>query len=121
MARHLAPGGRCAVHLPLAEQMAAPAPRDPTRPVMRLQTGEAGRILQLFVRERTFRPAIGRMDQVLDYVVTDAFGAVEARTFERQTFYAADPAPYARDVGLLPEGARVRLGHAGDVHVFRKA
>jgi len=121
MARHLAPGGRCAVHLPLTERMAGPGPQDPSRPVMRLATGEAGRTLELFVRERRFRPGIGRMDQVLDYVVTDAFGAVEARTFERQTFYAADPAPYAQAAGLIADEAPVRLGDVGDVHIFRRA
>jgi SAM-dependent methyltransferase len=121
IARHLKPAGRCAVHLPLAELMARPGPADASLPVMRTPTGEAGRTLQLFVRERSFRPAIGRMDQVLDYVVTNAAGAVETRSFERQTFYAADPVPFAAEAGLVPDRAPIRLGDVGDVFVFRPA
>ena len=121
MRRHLAPRGRCAIHLPLPELMAAPGPSDPTRPVLRLPTGEAGRILQLFVRERRFRPEIGRMDQVLDDVVSNPVGVVEARSFERQTFYAADPLPFAAEAGLDPVGEAQRLGAAGDIHIFRHA
>jgi SAM-dependent methyltransferase len=121
MARHLKPGGRCAVHLPLAELMAHPGPSDRTRPVLRLPTGEAGRTLELFVRERRFRPEVGRMDQVLDYVVSNPLGAVEARSFERQTFYAADPVPFAADAGLEPCGEPHRLGQVGDVYVFQRA
>jgi ubiquinone/menaquinone biosynthesis C-methylase UbiE len=119
MARHLKSTGRCAVHLPLVELMARPDPVDSSRPVMRTPTGEAGRTLELFVRERSFRPAIGRMDQVFDYVVTNAAGAVEHRSFERQTFYAADPVPFARDAGLVLDRPAIRLGAVGDVFVFR--
>lgn len=120
IARHLKPDGTCAVHLPLSDLMAAPGPSDPKRPVMRVPTGESGRTLELYVRERRFRPEVGRMDQVLDYVVSTPTGAIEARSFERQTFYAGDPKPFAADAGLTLDREPIRLGDVGDVFVFRR-
>jgi hypothetical protein len=61
------------------------------------------------------------MDQVLDYVVSNPLGAVEARSFERQTFYAADPLPFAAEAGLELDGDPRRLGQVGDVYVFQRA
>jgi SAM-dependent methyltransferase len=120
MARHLKPDGRVAVHLPSPGAMAEPAPAEPDRAVFRAPLGEGGRALQLFVRERSFRPRIGRFDQVLDYVVTDPRGAVERRSFERQTYYAADPAPFAAAAGLVPDREPVPLADVGEIHVFRR-
>lgn len=120
IARHLKPGGRCAVHLPVRDLMASPGPADPKRPVLHLPTGEDGRTLQLFVRERRFKPEVGRMDQLLDYVVSTPSGAVEARSFERQTFYAGDPVPFAAEAGLEPAGPPRRLGDVGDVFIFER-
>jgi SAM-dependent methyltransferase len=121
MARHLKPGGLCATHLPLAELMAAPAPDDLSRPLARLATDAAGGALEIYLRERRYNLAVRRMDQILDYVVTGPTGSVENRSFERQTFYAADPIPFAAAAGLTPDRPPQRLGRVGDVHVFRKA
>jgi SAM-dependent methyltransferase len=120
IARHLKPGGRSAVHLPVRDLMASPGPADPKRPVLNLPTGEDGRTLQLFVRERRFKPEVGRMDQLLDYVVSAPSGAVEARSFERQTYYAGDPAPFAEEAGLIATGPPRRLGEVGDVFLFER-
>jgi SAM-dependent methyltransferase len=120
IARHMRPGGRAAVHLPLAEMMQSPAP-NPSAPVLRAPVGDQGRVLELYVRERSFRPRNRRFDQVLDYVLADAFGAVERRSLERLTFYAADPAPFARAAGLEVDGAPTPLGGVGEIHRFRKA
>jgi len=120
VAKHLAPGGRAAFHLPSARVMTAPGPPDPSLPVARLPVDEAGHELRLFVRERRFREAIGRFDQVMDYVVVDAGGRMARSSRERLTYYAADPTPFAVAAGLLPDGAPVDLGGVGEVYLFRK-
>lgn len=120
VAAHLAPSGRAAFHLPSAKVMTAPGPPDPSQPVARLPVDQGGQELQLFVRERRFREAIGRFDQVMDYVVVDARGATAKRSRERLTYYAADPTPYAVAAGLIPDGAPLDLGGVGAVHLFRK-
>lgn len=120
VAAHLSARGRAAFHLPSAKVMKAPGPPDPSQPVARLPVEQGGHELQLFVRERRFREAIGRFDQVIDYVVVDARGATVRSSRERLTYYAADPAPYAAAAGLIPDGAPLDLGGVGAVHLFRK-
>ena len=119
-ARHLKPGGRAAFHLPLKAVMAGLPPPDPKQPVARLSIDQSGRELVLYVGERRFREAIGRFDQVTDYVVADARGAPMQRSSEHLTYYAADPAPFAEAAGLTVERDPVELGGAGAVHIFRK-
>jgi len=87
---------------------------------MRTPVDDEGRILELCVRERNFRQQNRRFDQVLDYVLDDAFGAVERRSRERLTFYAADPAPFALAAGLEPDDEPSPLGGAGEIHRLRK-
>jgi SAM-dependent methyltransferase len=118
-ARHLRPGGRFAVHLPLAEMMRLPGPADPDRAVMDEVLAD-GRRLQLFVRGRRFDEAAGRFDQDVDYVVRDASGAVVRRSLERMTFHVADPRPYAEAAGLVLDRPPIRHGGVGDIWVFRK-
>ena len=118
-ARHLVPGGLAAFHLPRTDIMAMPGPADPARPVLDLAV-EGGR-LQLFVRERRFRPDIGRLDQALEYAVLDAQGRrVEAST-ERLTYYMTDPEPAAATAGLTLDRPSEDLGGVGDIWVFQKA
>lgn len=119
IARHLKPGGRAALHLPSSDMLASLGRPDPKRPVMQVSAGD-GRTLQLFVRERGFRPGPGRFDQVLEYVVASANGVVQQRSLERQTFYAADPVSPAAEQGLVLEGDPTPLGGVGEVFVFRK-
>jgi SAM-dependent methyltransferase len=119
MARHLGEGGRCAVHLPLAERMRGPAP-DPAALVFDQPLPGGGR-LRLHVLERRFREDIGRLDQVIDYIERDARGAVVRRAAERLTYYAADPQPFALAAGLVPDRPPQRLGDVGDIWVFRSA
>jgi SAM-dependent methyltransferase len=118
-ARHLAPGGRAAFHLPRREVMAAGGAVDPTRPVLDLAV-EGGR-LRLYLRERSWRAEIGRLDQVLDYVLQDAAGRELERSGERLTYYMAAPEPFAVAAGLEAEGAPIPLGDVGDIWVWRRA
>lgn len=76
-ARHLQPGGRAAFHLPRLEIMRQPGPA-PGLPVLDQPLPAGGRLL-LFLRERRFREAIGRLDQVIEYVELDPSGAVRRR------------------------------------------
>jgi SAM-dependent methyltransferase len=117
-ARHLEPGGRAAFHLPRADQMGKAGPPS-DRPVF-AQALPDGRRLLLFIRERTYRAAIGRMDQVVDYVLTDAAGRELTRSPERLTYYMTDPTPLAAAAGLEPDGPPRPLADVGDVWVFRK-
>jgi len=118
-ARHLKTGGVAAFHLPLVELMRQPPPSDPTRPVFDHPTPSGGRLV-LFVRERTFREAIGRFDQVIEYVEVDARGTVLRRSDERLTFYITDPTPLAAAEGLTPDPKPIPFGEVGEIWVFRK-
>jgi SAM-dependent methyltransferase len=118
-ARHLAPGGRAAFHLPLTEIMRLPGPKNPELPVLDEPLPGGGR-LRLYVRERSFREAIGRLDQVLEYVELDARGAVLRRSPERLTYYLTDPEPLAATAGLLRDRDPIPLGGVGEIWVFRK-
>lgn len=120
IARHLAPGGHAAVHLPLVELMRQPGPADPNAAVFDQPLAQ-GRRLQLYVRERRFREEIGRLDQVIEYVERDPAGGVLRRSAERLTYYVADPTPAAAAAGLAPARPPQRLGGVGDIWVFRKA
>lgn len=120
VAARLAPGGRAAFHLPRADRLAAAPAPPPDRPVLRAPFNDQGQELLVFVHDRRARPEIGRFDQVLDYQVRDAQGRVQASSRERLTYYAADPAPFARSAGLEPDGDPIALGQVGDVHVFRR-
>lgn len=115
---HLAPGGRAAFHLPRHAAMAGQGKPDPKAPVMDVALPD-GRRLVMFVRERAFKPAVNRLEQVLDYVLVDAAGKVAERSLERLTYYATDPTPYAAEVGLTPDRAPIPIGDIGDIHVFR--
>lgn len=117
-ARHLERGGRAAFHLPALEVIAALPPIDPDALVLDQPLPGGGR-LQLTVQSRSWKPAIGRFDQVIGYRVTDAAGV--RRSAERLTYYVADPAPYAAAAGLEADGEPLALGEAGRVHLFRKA
>ncbi|RAK59006.1 hypothetical protein DJ021_03900 [Phenylobacterium hankyongense] len=120
MARHLAPGGLVAVHLPLLELMRQPGGPRPDLPVLDRPLEPGGRLL-LYVRERLFREAVGRLDQVIEYVELDAKGGVVRRSLERLTYYCADPSPFAQGAGLEPDRAPIALGGVGEIHVFRRA
>ncbi|CAN7470423.1 class I SAM-dependent methyltransferase [Phenylobacterium sp. LjRoot219] len=119
MARHLDAGGITAVHLPLVEAMRLPGPPPEALAFDRPLPG--GGRLQLHVRERRFREAIGRLDQVIEYVERDAAGGVVRRSPERLTYYVADPTPFAAAAGLEAAQTPVRLGDVGEIWVFRKA
>ncbi len=118
VAQHLKPGGLAAFHMPLELKMGAAPPR-PDQAVRR-EAIEDGRVLVLFVADRTFNPKLGRMDLLLDFVTLGADGKVEIRTRERLTYYMADLAPYAQAVGLAPEGEPIPMGETGAIHLFRK-
>lgn len=119
-ARHLASGGLAAFHLPRLEIMRMPGPADPTRPVMD-QALPDGRHLLLFVRERTFKPGINRLDQVIEYALTDAGGRIVERSPERLTYYLTDPTPLAAAAGLDLDRPPIEVGGVGDIWVFRRA
>lgn len=118
MARHLAPGGTAAVHLPLRDAMRLPGP--PPEALAMDQPLAGGGRLQLHVRERRFREDIGRLDQVIEYVERDAAGRVVRKSPERLTYYIADPTPFAAAAGLTVLQPPVRLGDVGEIWTFRK-
>lgn len=118
--RRLKPGGQAAFHLPLRHLMRLPGPPDPDRPVFDRALAD-GRRLQLHLRSRAFDEAAGRMDQLVEYVERDAAGGVVRRSTERQTYFIADPGPFAAAAGLIPRGPPRPLGGAGEIWVFAKA
>ncbi len=120
VASHMKPGALAAFHLPDAKRMAE-APRAPKGvPVLQHTLDWSGRKLLVYIHERTARLDIGRFDQVVDHVVTDAFGKEERRARERLTYYAADPTPVAEAAGLVQDREPIPQGGAGAIHVFRK-
>jgi len=118
-AHHLETGGLAAFHLPMLEPMRAPGPANPDLPAMD-QALEGGRRLQLYVRERSFRESIGRLDQVIEYVERGADGKVLRRSHERLTYYLTDPEPLAAAAGLAKHQAPVELGGVGEIWIFHK-
>jgi hypothetical protein len=99
--------------------MRAPGPANPDLPVMD-RALENGRRLQLYVRERSFRETVGRLDQVIEYVERGAEGQVLRRSYERLTYYLADPEPLAAAVGLVKHQTPIELGGVGEIWIFRK-
>jgi SAM-dependent methyltransferase len=120
VARHLAPGGLAAVHLPRLEIMRLPGPPDPERPVLDEPLPD-GRRLRLHICERSFREDLGRLDQVVEYAVVDPGGAVVQRSPERLTYWMADPTPSAAAAGLNLDRPPIELGGVGDIRVFGKS
>lgn len=118
-ARHLTAGGLAAFHLPRLEIMRLPGPANPDLPVMDSALPD-GRRLLLFVRERSFREGINRLEQVLEYAVADAAGRVLRRSPERLTYYVGDPVEPAAKARLTLDRPPIDLGGVGDVWVFRK-
>jgi SAM-dependent methyltransferase len=115
VARHLRPGGRAAFHLPSKEMLDQPLPQVRGPALQRVL--DDGRRLSLFIQDRSSKPAVGRYDQVVEYVVEGPKG-VESRSLDRMTYYVGDPAPAAVAAGLEPE-TPVLLGQ-NPVHLFRK-
>jgi SAM-dependent methyltransferase len=118
--RHLKSGGLAAFHLPLLEIMRMPGPTDPSQPVLDQPAPSGGRLV-LYVRERSFREDVGRMDQVMEYVEKDARGAVLRSSLERQVFYYTDPEPLAAPERLTLDRPPIPLGGVGEIYVFLKA
>jgi SAM-dependent methyltransferase len=116
VARHLRPGGRAAFHLPSKAMLDQPLPK--VRGPVLQRSLEDGRRLTLFIQARTSKPAVGRYDQVVEYVVEGPRG-IESRSLDRMTYYLADPTSAALAAGLEPE-APVMLDQ-NPVHLFRKA
>ena len=118
-ARHLEPGGLAAFHLPLLEVMRGAGPADPQARALDEPLPGGGR-LRLYIRERTFKENIGRLEQVIDYEELDARGHSVRRTSERLAYYMADPAPPALSAGLELDRPPIELGEVGQIWVFRK-
>jgi SAM-dependent methyltransferase len=119
-ARHLAPGGLCAFHLPRLELMAQATRPDPAGIVLDEPLPGGGR-LRLRVKARQFRVAIGRLEQVIEYEELDAAGVSLRRSAERLAYYMADPVPLAAAAELAPDRDPIALGDVGDIWVFRRA
>lgn len=119
MARHLAPGGLAAVHLPLLELMRQAGPPDPQAVVLDEPLPGGGR-LRLRVAARSFKASIGKLEQVIDYEEVDAQARPVRRSLERLTYYMADPAPFAAGAGLIPDRPPIPLGGVGEIHLLRK-
>ena len=119
-ARHLDSGGLAAFHLPLVEVMRLPGPASLDLPVLDEPAPTGGRI-QLFVRERTFREELSRLDQVIEYVELDGRGQTLRASFEKLTYYWTDPKPFAEAAGFTLDRAPILLGGIGEIWVFRKA
>jgi SAM-dependent methyltransferase len=117
-ARHLPPGGLAAFHLPRLALMRQAGPPDPAALVLDEPLAGGGR-LRLRVLARTFRDAVHRLEQVIEYEELDAGGASLRRSAERLAYYMADPTPYAAAAGLRPDREPVALGGVGDIWVFR--
>lgn len=118
-ARHLPPGGLFAVHLPRLEVMRSLPAIDPSAMVMDRPL-EDGRRLRLYVRDRSFRDGINRLEQVLDYVIVDPRGAELQRSSERLVYFMKDPVPFAESAGLALDRDPIGQGDDGDIWVFRK-
>lgn len=119
IARHLAPGGLAALHLPVAARMAAPPAIPLDQPVISITFDAEGRQLRLYIHHRDFDAAAGRLDQTMAYVVVDAEGRELRRSLERMVYFIADPVAAAAAAGLTLDRPPSGLNEFGDLHVFR--
>ncbi len=119
-ARHLRPGGIAAFHLPMLAFMRLPGPENSTDAALDEPTPSGGR-LRLYIREREFDVAQGKLDQIIEYVEFDARGQMLRQSLERLTYYGGDPTPMAAPEGLTIGREPIRLGENGEIHVFLKA
>jgi SAM-dependent methyltransferase len=119
LAPRLEDGALAAFHMPRVEALRAPPP-PPGQAVMTVSL-DAGRRLELYIRERRGRDDIGRYDQVVEYVVVGPAGRRERSSLERLTFFAGDPTPFAEAAGFVRDREPIPLGDPGEIHVFRKS
>ena len=119
IAGHLAPGGLAALHLPVAARMAEPPLLPPDQPVVSITFDAEGRQLRLYIHERQFDAAGGRLDQTMAYVVVDAEGRELRRSLERMVYFIADPLALAGAAGLTLDRPAAPLNEFGDLYVFR--
>ena len=117
VARHLAPEGIAAFHLPVATRMTATPPAADL-PVIFQPTADGGS-LAVYVVEQSLREKIGRMDMVLRYVVSGPQGTRES--LERLTLYSGEPDPFALAAGLVPANPAIDIGGSGFIHTYRRA
>lgn len=116
IARHLAPGGLIALHLPDPDKMGGPAPR-PDVPVMRRLVDD-GSYLTLFVASQAMNAKTGRFDLILDYVSHAPDGSELRRSRELYSLFHGDPVPYAAQAGLRPRGDAIVIGGTGSIIYF---
>jgi len=119
VAKHMAPGALAAIHLPRLELMQRAPPPQPDLPVMD-EPLPNGRRLRMFVKDRSFRPGINRLEQVIEYAVIEPSGQILQRSPERLTYYMTDPTPFAEAAGLEPDREPINIGDVGDIWVFRR-
>lgn len=120
MAKHMALGALAACHLPRLDLMQRAPPAQAHLPVMDEPLPD-GRRLKMFVTERSFRPGINRLEQVIEYALAEPGGRIVQRSPERLTYYMTDPTPFAAAAGLAPDREPINVGDVGDVWVFRRA
>lgn len=119
VAKHMAPGALAACHLPRLDLMQRAPPAQASLPVMDEPLPD-GRRLKMFVKERSFRAGVNRLDQVIEYALADRDGRIVHRSPERLTYYMSDPVPFAAGAGLVLDREPINVGDVGDVWVFRR-
>lgn len=119
VARHMATGALAAVHLPRLELMQKAPPPQAQLPVMDEPLPD-GRRLLMFVKERSFRPGINRLEQVIEYALAEPGGRIVQKSPERLTYYMTDPTPFAVGAGLQLDREPINVGDVGDIWVFRR-
>ena len=115
----MAPGALAACHLPRLDLMQRAPPAQASLPVMDEPLPD-GRRLKMFVKERSFRAGVNRLDQVIEYALADRDGRIVHRSPERLTYYMSDPVPFAAGAGLVLDREPINVGDVGDVWVFRR-
>lgn len=120
-AKHMAPGALAAFHLPYKAIMGAQTAKpNGDVPVLSEPVPGGGRLM-LYVRERAYKEAYGRLEQVIEYVELSPAGQPVRRSEERLVYYVADPAPLAQAAGLVLDRPAVDLGGIGEICIFRRA
>jgi hypothetical protein len=120
VAKHMAPSALAACHLPRLELMQRAPPTQAHLPVMDELLPD-GRRLMMFVKERSFRAGINRLEQVIEYALAEPGGRIVQKSPERLTYYMTDPTAFAEAAGLALDREPINVGDVGDVWVFRKA
>jgi len=120
IAKHVRAGGLVAIHAVNPQTIGAQPAMDPNKALIDTAYDEAGRRLAIYLRSQAFDPESGRLEQILDYVMSAPDGTEARRSPERLTYFVSDLEADAAGTGLVLDRKISPFNTVGEMWVFRK-